>query len=78
MAAISAASLKPPRRRRKVKACARLAEKVLCRYIARVNRLTKQEILVLSVVIGLLLTGWAVKYYRTAHPLAATVQTAKP
>jgi hypothetical protein len=32
------------------------------------NRLTKQEQLVLCVVIGLLLTGWAVKAYRTAHP----------
>jgi hypothetical protein len=33
-----------------------------------VNRLTKQEQLVLCIVIGLLLTGWAVKVYRTAHP----------
>ena len=31
-------------------------------------RLTKQEQLVLVIVIGLLLTGWAVKAYRTAHP----------
>jgi hypothetical protein len=57
---------------------ARLAEKEPCRYIARVNRLTKQEILVLSIVIGLLLTGWAVKTYRTAHPPSATVHTVKP
>jgi len=33
-----------------------------------VNRLTKQEQLVLCIVVGLLLTGWAVKAYRTAHP----------
>jgi hypothetical protein len=32
--------------------------------------LTKQERLVLCAVIGLLLTGWAVKAYRTAHPRA--------
>lgn len=33
-----------------------------------VTHLTKQEQFVLSVVILLLLTGWAVKTYRTAHP----------
>jgi hypothetical protein len=33
-----------------------------------VIRLTRQEQLVLTIVIGLLLTGWAVKAYRTAHP----------
>jgi hypothetical protein len=43
-----------------------------------VNRLTKQEQLFLIVVLGLLLTGWAVKMYRTAHPPVATVQAAKP
>jgi hypothetical protein len=32
------------------------------------NRLTKQEQLVLCIVVGLLLTGLAVKTYRTAHP----------
>ncbi|MFO1477065.1 MAG: hypothetical protein U1F98_10490 [Verrucomicrobiota bacterium] len=32
------------------------------------NRLTKQEQLVLCVILGLLLTGWAVQTYRTAHP----------
>jgi hypothetical protein len=32
--------------------------------------LTKQEKLVLSVILGLLLTGWAVKAWRTAHPPA--------
>jgi len=44
------------------------------RYIEAVNRLTKQEQLVLCVVLGLLLSGWAVKSYRAAHP---PVQTAR-
>jgi hypothetical protein len=43
-----------------------------------VNKLTKQEQLFLIIVLGLLLTGWAVKTYRTAHPSLATVQEAKP
>jgi hypothetical protein len=52
-----------------------------------VNRLTKQEQLFLIVVLGLLLTGWAVKVYRTAHFTAtkpgegappAMTQAAKP
>jgi len=43
-----------------------------------VNRLTKQEQLVLCIVVGLLLTGWAVKMYRTAHPPVALIQSAKP
>ena len=43
-------------------------------YIARVNHLTKQEQLVICVVLGLLLTGWFVKTYRAAHPPTATVQ----
>jgi hypothetical protein len=41
------------------------------------NRLTKPERLVLGIVLGLLLTGWFVKYYRTAHPAAAIVQPEK-
>lgn len=41
--------------------------------------LTKQEQLVLGMILGLLLTGLLVKYYRAAHPAATlTVQTAKP
>jgi hypothetical protein len=32
----------------------------------------------LIIVLGLLLTGWAVKTYRTAHPPTTTVQEAKP
>jgi hypothetical protein len=42
------------------------------------NYLTKQEQLVLSLVLGLLLIGWMVKAYRTAHPPAVAVQAAKP
>jgi hypothetical protein len=42
------------------------------------DRLTKQEQLVLCIVLGLLLTGWAVKAYRTSHPPVAAVQTATP
>jgi hypothetical protein len=47
-------------------------------YIVAVNRLTKQEQMFLIIVLGLLLTGWAVKTYRTAHPPTAAVQEAKP
>jgi hypothetical protein len=44
-----------------------------------VNRLTKQEQLVLCIVLGLLLTGWAVKAWRTAHPPASAIsQSASP
>jgi hypothetical protein len=43
-----------------------------------VNRLTKQEQMVLCIVLGLLLTGWAVKTYRTAHPNAGTKQSEGP
>ena len=49
----------------------------ILRYIADMNWLTKQEQLVICIVIGLLLTGLAVKYYRAAHPAAITVQPAK-
>jgi hypothetical protein len=43
------------------------------------NYLTKQEQLVLCIVVGLLLTGWMVKWYRTAHPVAvAAVVVAQP
>jgi len=41
-------------------------------------RLTKQEQLVLCVVLGLLLTGWAVKTYRTAHPSVTADQPVTP
>ena len=42
------------------------------------NVLTKQEQLVLCLVLGLLLVGWAVKTYRTAHPTAAAAPSAPP
>jgi hypothetical protein len=42
------------------------------------NVLTKQEQLVLCVVLGLLLLGWAVKTYRAAHPSANLVQAVAP
>lgn len=41
---------------------------LIFRYIIRMNWLTKQEQLVLCAIIGLLLTGLAVKYYRGEHP----------
>jgi len=44
-----------------------------------VSGLTKQEQLVLCVIIGLLLTGLLVKYYREAHPATTpAIQPAKP
>jgi len=42
------------------------------------SRLTKQEQMVLCIILGLLLTGWAVKIYRTAHPATAVTQVATP
>jgi hypothetical protein len=44
-------------------------------YLDSVNRFTKQELFVLCMVLSLLLLGWIVKAYRTAHPPAATIQT---
>jgi hypothetical protein len=41
------------------------------------NWLTKQEQMVVCIVIGLLVTGLAVKYYRTAHPDTTLSQPAK-
>ena len=43
-----------------------------------VRRLTKQEQLVLGIILCLLLTGWAVKTYRAAHPPAQAVETSEP
>jgi hypothetical protein len=43
-----------------------------------VDRLTKQEQLVLCLVLGLLLTGWAVKTYRAAHGTPQVTGQAKP
>ena len=42
------------------------------------NWLTPQEKLILCLVIGLLVTGLAVKCYRTAHPALTISQPAKP
>jgi hypothetical protein len=47
-------------------------------YSAEVNRLTKQEQLVICIIAGLLLLGWAVKAYRTAHQPAQTAEQSKP
>ena len=46
-------------------------------YIAAVKFLTKQEQLALCLIFVLLLTGWAVKTWRAAHP-AAAVPAAQP
>jgi hypothetical protein len=78
MAAINAASLEPSSGHRKTKAAAPLAENGLSRYIGGVNHLTRQEIFVICIVLGLLVTGRCVKAYRSAHPAAASVQTARP
>ncbi|HET7624914.1 MAG TPA: hypothetical protein VFM25_06570 [Verrucomicrobiae bacterium] len=37
-------------------------------YFAAMTYLTRQEKKVLCAVLGLLLVGWMVKVYRTAHP----------
>jgi hypothetical protein len=43
-----------------------------------VNRLTKQEQLVLCIFFGLLVLGSVVKVYRTAHPPKLAEEKAKP
>jgi hypothetical protein len=40
--------------------------------------LTKQQQLVLCTILGLLLVGWVVKAYRTAHPPATPAVQLKP
>jgi hypothetical protein len=40
--------------------------------------LTRQEQLVLCLLMALLLTGWAVKAWRTAHPPDRAAESAKP
>jgi hypothetical protein len=47
-------------------------------YIVGVNRLTKQEQTVLLIVLGLLLTGWFVKFYRETHFTAPTQNEGRP
>jgi len=43
-----------------------------------VNYLTKQEQMVLIIVLGLLFIGWTIKAYRTGQPSAVAVQPVKP
>ena len=43
-------------------------------YILPMNRLTKREQMVLCIVLGLLLTGWAVKAYRATHGQAQSAE----
>jgi len=38
------------------------------------NWLTQQEKTIICIVIGLLVTGLAVKYYRAAHPVTTSSQ----
>ena len=46
-------------------------------YISGVKFLTKQEQTVLCLVILLLLTGWAVKAWRTTHPGVSAVEAVR-
>jgi hypothetical protein len=46
--------------------------------LARVRFLTRQQQFVLAVVLLLLVTGWAVKAYRTAHPEPIQAPGTKP
>jgi hypothetical protein len=55
-----------------------LAVGLFFRYVTAMICLTKQEQMVLCVVLGLLLTGLAVKTYRTAHPPVTAPQPATP
>ena len=54
-----------------------LAESYFCHYIAARNWLTKQEQFIICIVIGLLTTGLAVKYYRAAHAVVTSSQPTK-
>ena len=57
---------------------ARIVNRKIKDYIFGESWLTKQERRVLLFVIGLLLTGWAVKSYRLAHPpIEANAPTSK-
>jgi hypothetical protein len=47
-------------------------------YIGSVSFLTKQEQMVLCLIMLLLLTGWAVKTYRIAHPAVISVAAPAP
>jgi hypothetical protein len=43
-----------------------------------VKWLTRQEVKVVCVVVGLLITGWLVKEYRAAHSPPQSVSKASP
>ncbi len=47
-------------------------------YNAPMSRLTRQEQVVLCLMMGLLLTGWAVKAWRESHLPPAVVTVANP
>jgi hypothetical protein len=61
-----------------LKPFARLAEITLDGYIAGMNWLTKSEQKVLLLVVGVMLTGWAIMAYRAAHSPTPVVQAAQP
>jgi hypothetical protein len=46
--------------------------------LLEMQRLTKREQGVLCLILLLLLTGWTVKAYRTAHPPAQAAEVAQP
>ena len=46
-------------------------------YFFNVSHLTRQEQLVLCIIISLFLTGWIVKAYRTGHPPVSSSAPAK-
>ena len=50
---------------------------LIFRYIEGMNWLTKQEQFIICIVIGLLVTGLAVKYYRAEHPATTSSQPVK-
>ena len=45
--------------------------------LSDVHRLTRQEQMVLCIILGLMLTGWGVKAYRAAHPPAQAAEAAQ-
>jgi hypothetical protein len=46
--------------------------------LSAVIGLTRREQAVLCIILGLLLTGWAVKAYRAAHPPQQAIEQATP
>jgi len=70
---LPACKTSPPRRA----PASLIVQSLHCTIFPGVNRLTRQEQLVLCLVCAFLLVGWAVKTYRTSHP-ADTAQTLTP